>query len=169
MDTTTAATQANVTAATIRTWCRIGAVGAAKVGGRWVIEATSLARRIALGVRKTAKKVVFSVETMTAIGGNRWTKAGKDRVYLNDWTRYLGLEVHRYNTGNISSAYLDGQQISNSEAGRLLSTVGKVFFDTATGKVHITWDAWGREPRSMDRDDIASAIFGGIRAAIAAL
>ncbi|NRQ35966.1 hypothetical protein HII36_29650 [Nonomuraea sp. NN258] len=52
MDTTTAATQASVTVATIRTWCRRGAVAAAKVAGRWVIEAASLARRIALGTRK---------------------------------------------------------------------------------------------------------------------
>jgi hypothetical protein len=51
MDTTTAATQAGVTVATIRTWCRIGAVAAAKVAGRWVIEAASLTRRIALGDR----------------------------------------------------------------------------------------------------------------------
>jgi hypothetical protein len=56
MNTTTAATQAGVTVATIRTWCRIGAVAAAKVAGKWVIEAGSLARRIALGVRKTTPK-----------------------------------------------------------------------------------------------------------------
>ena len=49
MNTATAAAQANVTTATIRTWCRIGAVAAAKVAGRWIIEAASLARRIALG------------------------------------------------------------------------------------------------------------------------
>jgi hypothetical protein len=84
MDTTAAALQANVTVATIRTWCRIGAVAAAKVGGRWVIEAASLAKRIALGVRKPAKKVAFTVDTMTAIGGKRWTKNGHDRVRTGD-------------------------------------------------------------------------------------
>lgn len=52
MNTTAAALQANVTAATIRAWCRRGVIPAAKVAGRWVIEAASLARRIALGTEK---------------------------------------------------------------------------------------------------------------------
>ncbi|MEU8040849.1 helix-turn-helix domain-containing protein [Streptosporangium sp. NPDC049078] len=51
MDTTAAATQASVTVATIRTWCRKGVIAALKVSGRWVIEAASLARRIALGAK----------------------------------------------------------------------------------------------------------------------
>lgn len=52
MDTTTAARQAGVTTATIRTWCRKGAVAAAKRAGRWVIDAASLAYRISLGAPK---------------------------------------------------------------------------------------------------------------------
>lgn len=52
MDTTTAALQAGVTTATIRTWARRNVIAAAKVAGRWVIEAASLARRIALGGAK---------------------------------------------------------------------------------------------------------------------
>lgn len=52
MNTTAAAAQANVTTATIRQWCRRGAVAAAKVAGRWIIEAASLARRIALGIKQ---------------------------------------------------------------------------------------------------------------------
>lgn len=51
MDTTTAATKANVTTDTIRTWCRYGAVAAVKQAGRWVIDAASLAARIRLGQR----------------------------------------------------------------------------------------------------------------------
>jgi hypothetical protein len=166
MDTTTAAQQAKVTVATIRTWCRIGAVAAAKKAGRWVIEAASLAYRVSL--TKPAKKAVrFTVETMTAIGGNRWQRGDKDRVYLNDWASLIGLEVSRYNTGNISSAALNGEKISNSEAGRLLGSVDKVYFDNTDGKAHIQW-GYGT-PRTFGRDDLAQAIFGGIRAAIAAL
>ncbi|MFJ3984383.1 hypothetical protein [Streptomyces fungicidicus] len=52
MNTTAAATQANVTVATIRAWCRRGAVAAAKVAGRWVIDSVSLAARIAIGAMK---------------------------------------------------------------------------------------------------------------------
>lgn len=52
MNTTAAALQANVTVPTIRTWCRIGAVAAIKQAGRWLIDSTSLAHRIAIGQRK---------------------------------------------------------------------------------------------------------------------
>ncbi|CAL9368986.1 hypothetical protein [Streptomyces sp. enrichment culture] len=52
MNTTTAATQAGVTVATIRTWCRNGVVAAVKAAGRWAIDAASLARRIEIGARR---------------------------------------------------------------------------------------------------------------------
>lgn len=53
MNTTAAALEARVTVATVRTWCRNGVVAAAKQAGRWVIDTASLARRIAIGARKT--------------------------------------------------------------------------------------------------------------------
>ncbi|MFF2852634.1 hypothetical protein ACFVT5_41035 [Streptomyces sp. NPDC058001] len=55
MNTTTAALKARVTVATIRTWCRIGAVAAVKAADRWVIDSVSLARRITIGARRMAK------------------------------------------------------------------------------------------------------------------
>jgi hypothetical protein len=55
MNTTAAATEAKVTVATIRTWCRIGAVAAVKQAGRWIIDASSLAARIVIGQMKTAR------------------------------------------------------------------------------------------------------------------
>ncbi|MDX3329685.1 hypothetical protein PV405_34385 [Streptomyces sp. ME02-6979-3A] len=53
--TTAAATQAGVTVATIRTWARRGVIAAVKTAGRWVIDTTSLAHRIAIGARRTRK------------------------------------------------------------------------------------------------------------------
>lgn len=50
--TTAAAAQANVTVATIRTWCRRNVIAAIKQAGRWVIDTASLAHRIAIGQRK---------------------------------------------------------------------------------------------------------------------
>lgn len=47
MDTTTAASQAGVTRATIGAWCRAGIVTATKAAGRWDVDADSLARRTA--------------------------------------------------------------------------------------------------------------------------
>jgi hypothetical protein len=166
MDTATAAQTAGVTVATIRAWCRRNVIAAVKTAGRWIIDTASLAYRVTLGGRKE-KRVEITTETVVAIGGSRWQRGDKDRVYINDWALFIGLEVDRYKSGNISSASLDGETISNSEAYRLLTAVYKVYFDAADSKLHIQWG--DSSPRSMDRDDLAKAIFGGIRAAIAAL
>lgn len=56
MNTTAAAAQAAVTVATIRTWCRAGAVAAVKRAGRWVIEAASLAARISIGAMRAKRR-----------------------------------------------------------------------------------------------------------------
>jgi hypothetical protein len=61
--TTAAAAQANVTVATIRTWCRRNVITATKAAGRWVIDAASLAHRIAIGAMRVRK-----AKSMTAIG-----------------------------------------------------------------------------------------------------
>ncbi|GGV36823.1 hypothetical protein GCM10010293_40310 [Streptomyces griseoflavus] len=67
MNTTAAATQAGVTNSTITTWCRRGVVAAAKVAGRWVIDAASLAARIAIGtMKRTVRKETGPVIDLTA-------------------------------------------------------------------------------------------------------
>ncbi|GAA2640031.1 hypothetical protein [Streptomyces axinellae] len=168
MNTTAAALQANVTVATIRTWCRYGAVTAVKQAGRWIIDSASLATRIALGaLKRPARKVEFTSETMTAIGGNRWQKNGKDRVYINDWAEFAGIETNRYGTGNISSAFYQGERISNRQAGLLLGSISKVWFDAADGKVHCRY-GWS-ESRVADREEVWEAVVEGIRTAISAL
>lgn len=55
MNTTAAALQANVTVATIRAWCRRGAIAASKTAGRWVIDSVSLAARIAIATMRARK------------------------------------------------------------------------------------------------------------------
>ena len=168
MNTTAAALEANVTVATVRTWCRLGAVAAVKQAGRWIVDSASLAARIVIGkMKRPARTVVYSIATMTAIGGRRWQKNGHDRVYLNGFETVPGLELDHYKSGNISYAELDGEKISNSEAGRLATAVDKVYFDATDGKVYIK-RGWGN-PRSLNRDEIASRIFSAVRAAIAAL
>lgn len=56
MNTTAAATQAHVTVATIRTWCRRNVIAAVKQAGRWIIDAASLARRIQIGARRVTQQ-----------------------------------------------------------------------------------------------------------------
>jgi hypothetical protein len=55
--TAQAAKQAGVTTATIRTWCRKGAVTAVKTNGAWAIDEASLRHRIALGRNTAAKQL----------------------------------------------------------------------------------------------------------------
>ena len=168
MNTTAAAAQAGVTVATIRTWCRRNVIAAVKTSGRWVIDTASLAHRIAIGaMRKPARKVVYSIETMTAIGGSRWQRDGMDRVYINDWPAFAGIETSRYNTGNISSATYQGEGISNSQAYKMLGSLSKVWYDAADGKIHGRFGT--SESRVATREEVWDAVVAGIRTAIAAL
>lgn len=177
MNTTAAAIEASVTVETVRAWCRKGVVAAVKQAGKWTIDAASLAARIAIGqlkTRKAPRPVVYSIETMTAIGGSRWTKAGKDRVYLNDWIQYTGLEMSYYKSGNVSSASLDGRGIANGRVGRILSAVSKVYFDAADSRLHVQhYGADSVDVRYLDGDrdtvNLIDRINAGVHAAIAAL
>jgi hypothetical protein len=69
MDTTAAAAKAGVTASTIRTWCRRGAVTAVKTGGKWTIDEASLTRRIALSDRPAETAVTRGWAGRTAVTG----------------------------------------------------------------------------------------------------
>ena len=60
---------------------------------------------------------------------NLWEKYNKRRLYL-DFAKIVHLEVDRYNTGNISSAFLEGEKISNSKAYKYLQ--GKAYIDLNT-------------------------------------
>lgn len=168
MNTTTAATEAHVTVATIRTWARRGIIAATKVAGRWIIDTASLARRIAIGaMKRPAKPVAFTVDNLVAIGGNRWQRNGMDRVYINNWTDYLPLETDQYNTGNISWAAWEGEKIANRQVGLLLGSIDKIWFDAATGNLHCRYGY--SESRVASRQDVWDTVVAGIRTAIAAL
>ncbi|MFC1418607.1 hypothetical protein [Streptacidiphilus cavernicola] len=63
MNTTTAAAKARVTVATIRHWCRYGAVAATKTSGRWDIDEASLAYRVTLGKKATMDRFEITEST----------------------------------------------------------------------------------------------------------
>jgi hypothetical protein len=176
MNTTTAALEAGVTVATIRYWCRYGAIAAVKQSGRWTIDAASLNRRITIGKeRRMAKKTpALTVETMIAIGGNRWQRGDMDRVYINDWARFAGLATTSYRSGSISSAAFGGRPIANSRAGRILGAIHKVYFDATDGQLYFQhYGADAVEVRYLDGEretvDLLKRVSAGIRAAVAAL
>lgn len=170
MNTNLAASAAGVTTPTIRMWARTGVIAAIKQAGRWVIDETSLRYRIALAALKTRtaapKPIVYSTETMTAVGGSRWSRGDKDRVYLNNWAALAGLETSHYGTGNISNASYQDENISNRQAGLIAGALDKVWFDVTTGQIHGTW---GYTNPRMGREQVWADVTAGIRTAIAAL
>lgn len=77
------------------------------------------------------EKMIAALENK---GFNRWTKGTMDRLYI--YATKLGLELTYYKTGNIRSAYLNGESISNSRGYNYKSA--KTYIDIATGKVFST-------------------------------
>lgn len=170
MNTTAAAIEARVTVATIRTWCRRGAVAAIKQAGRWIIDATSLARRITIGATRRrkpmSKEIEYTVENLTRIGGSRWQKNGMDRIYFNNWATLAGLETTRYNSGNIASAAYQGEGISNSQAAKIVGCIAKAYWDATEKKWHVVW---GFDNPKIGRDQVWNDFLAGARKAIEAL
>lgn len=166
MDTATAAQIAKVTAATIRTWARYGAVAAVKLSGRWNIDPDSLNHRINLAAKPATPKPI-TAENLVKVGGNRWTKNGHDRVYFNNWAEFAGLAVGRYNTGNICSASYRGESVANRQAGLTLGAIDKFWYDAADGKFHARYGY--SEPRFASRERLFHDAIAGIKAAVNAL
>lgn len=85
----------------------------------------------------------YNVENLIEAGANRWTKNGKDRVYLSKiGNELIGLECSYYKSGNLSSAYLAGEKISNAEAQRVMSVYSRAYVNAMTGELH---DVNGRD------------------------
>lgn len=69
-------------------------------------------------------------------GGNRWTKGNNDRIYVKDLIDTVGgLQVETYKSGSISSATLNGETISNSEAGRIYRSIGNPYINLINGAI----------------------------------
>ena len=75
------------------------------------------------------------VRKLAAAGGNLWEKAGYARIYLDTRAAY-GFEYTTYKTGNISTASVRGESISNGRASSLRTTLqsAKLWFDLTTGQ-----------------------------------
>ena len=91
------------------------------------------------------------IERLINAGASRWTKYERDRLYIKRLADLIGLSYTKYNTGNISSAELNGETISNSECNRILAALDKAFIDLKTNTVYID-----------GRDDAAEVIIAGL-------
>lgn len=100
MNTTAAALQAHVTTATIRTWCRIGAIDAIKQAGRWIIDTASLAARIAIG-RMRGRKATMSHEPLETRVSNSVTIRATHEISpaYGTGTWYAAEYTNGYRTG----------------------------------------------------------------------
>lgn len=67
-------------------------------------------------------------------GFRRWTKGSMDRLYINAET--LGLEIERFKTGNVCSAYYRGEKVSNKRGSEMAAA--KTYIDIETGELHAT-------------------------------
>lgn len=92
------------------------------------------------------------IAKLLAAGGKRWSKGGKDRIYIDATT--LGLEVERYGTGSVRSAEWQGESISNADARRLLSS--KAYVDCADGSLHVDTDFYDTYNEQMRLENVAA-------------
>lgn len=71
--------------------------------------------------------------------GNRWTKnANLDRIYIHNHViiAQIGLTTDRYNSGHISSASINGENISNASARQIIEGVtdAKLHYNVPTSE-----------------------------------
>ena len=74
-----------------------------------------------------------AIRLLEAKGAKRWSKNGKDRLYVT--AEEIGLTTDRYKSGNIRHAEWCGEAISNRKAGYLCAS--KVWYDLTDDKVHV--------------------------------
>lgn len=83
-------------------------------------------------MERAHKEEKSTAEKPEAIGNRAWERGEMKRYYINDdqLEAIFGLRIGRYNTGNISSASLNGEGISNSKAYKLLGR--GIWYDAIT-------------------------------------
>lgn len=81
------------------------------------------------------------IEALEAKGFKRWTKYGKDRLYI-DVKKLMNINIQRRRTGSIADSEMNGETISHRQASRLLSS--KIWIDINDNfSKHV--DAWDWE------------------------
>lgn len=98
-------------------------------------------RKEALEAAKAPKDTIINGWNITKLekaGGKRWTKYGKDRMYLrNVGNDLLGIKLF-YNyrrSSSWSNATLNGEDISNGWACTIMGTYSDAYIDLTTGEI----------------------------------
>ncbi|PHM23010.1 hypothetical protein [Xenorhabdus ehlersii] len=82
-----------------------------------------------LALRDVYSSMISTENKLLKMGFSVWENHGHRRIYINieRFGEVFGLELSWYKTGNISSARLNGERISNSRAYQLIPF--KAFYD----------------------------------------
>ena len=125
--TAAAATQAGVTIATIRTWCRRGAISAIKRAGRWVIDQISLTHRIAIGTMRARKtKVMTTTGTIVQLHNGSYGICGDENDLAAAYE--TGTPIAPTNGPYAQDrVYLGSTRETYSDYGRSLETLGLAY------------------------------------------
>jgi hypothetical protein len=107
--------------------------------------------------------MTYTEQQIIAIGGRLWERDTRRRVYLNDWPSLAGFEYSTYKTGNISSASLGGERLSNTKATAL--TTAKVWWED--GEIRTTLGQ-AADRVNLDGAAIVARLHEGIAAAVKA-
>ena len=103
---------------------------------------------------------------MTGINGKKWVhpKTGEVRYYVeaSEVAALAGLEIHRHKTGNISSARLNGEEISNSEAARMLDYPVNIWL-TEDGTAHMKVSGYARDYSAFWSDALVALEAQGVQ------
>lgn len=75
------------------------------------------------------------IKKLEAKGFKRWTKGEHDRLYAN--VENFGLELHHYNSGNISGATLNGEKISNGYGAEIKRNTS-IYLNVNDGELYLT-------------------------------
>lgn len=96
-----------------------------------------------------------NIPTSILENGNRWTNGNHDRIYIKDLTlTTIGLETDRYNSGNINSATVNGEQISNTFAREILRAADEMnpFYNVNTGRIEMRSSGAREEAQNLVRE-----------------
>lgn len=82
--------------------------------------------------------MALDIEKLVRIGGKEWQKGELHRVYFDDLPTWYGLDCSFYNTGNVQSARVDGQTVSNAEGRRIFARLAckKFWYDVTDKQYH---------------------------------